>query len=59
MNKEDKIIHVRKIPFLLLETNDLYNLINKKVKISMDFLSKIYNKTEEHPSRLSCTPQLP
>ena len=50
-NKEDKIIHVRKIPFLLLETNDLYNLINKKVKISMDFLSKIYNKTEIFPRK--------
>lgn len=50
-NKEDKILHIRKIPFLLLETVDLYNLVNKKVKISPDFLLKIYNKTEIFPKK--------
>ena len=45
-DKNDKIIHVRKIPLIKLKTFDLLNLINKNVKIDCEFLSKIYRKTE-------------
>lgn len=45
-NKEDKICHIRKIPLIKLKTVDLLNLVNKKIKLSEQFLLKIYNKTE-------------
>lgn len=45
-NKDDKILHIRKIPVFLLSTNDLYNLINNRVVISKDLLTKLYKKTE-------------
>ncbi len=45
-NKDDKIYHVRKIPFIVLSTDDLLNLVNKKVIIDNEFLTKIYCKTE-------------
>ena len=32
-NKDDKILHIRKIPLIKLSTFDLSNLVNKKVKI--------------------------
>ena len=47
-NKTDKILHIRKIPLVKINTNDIYNLINKKVKMSEEFLTKIYKKTEEY-----------
>ena len=45
-NKDDKILHIRKIPFIVISSLDLYNLINKNVIINNDFLTKIYRKTE-------------
>lgn len=45
-NKEDKITHIRKIPFIVIDSLDLYNLINKNVVIDNTFLAKIYRKTE-------------
>lgn len=45
-NRNDKILHIRKIPLVKLNTKDLSNLINKKVKIDEEFLVKIYNRTE-------------
>lgn len=50
-NKDDKILHIRKIPVFLLSTNDLYNLINNRVVISKDLLTKLYKKTEVFVSR--------
>ena len=45
-NKEDKIFHIRKIPFIVINSFDLYNLINKKIIVNSNFLTKIYRKTE-------------
>ena len=45
-DKEDKISHIRKIPLIIINSLDLYNLINKKVIINSVFLTKIYRKTE-------------
>ena len=45
-NREDKICHIRKIPLIKLNSYDLYNLVNKKIKFENIFLKKIYNKTE-------------
>lgn len=45
-DKEDKITHIRKIPFLVVKSLDLFNFINKKVIFDFDFLSKLYQKTE-------------
>ena len=45
-NKEDKIFHIRKIPFIVINSFDLYNLINKKIIVNNNFLTKIYRKTE-------------
>lgn len=50
-NKDDKISHVRKIPVFLLSTNDLYNMINNRVVISKDLLTKLYRRTEVFASR--------
>lgn len=50
-NKDDKISHVRKIPVFLLSTNDLYNMINNRVIISKDLLTKLYRRTEVFVSR--------
>ena len=45
-NKEDKITHIRKIPLVIVKTEDLYNLVNKIVTFDLEFLNKIYQKTE-------------
>ncbi len=45
-DKEDQICHIRKIPFIVVSSLDLYNLINKKIIINNVFLNKIYRKTE-------------
>lgn len=45
-NKTDEITHIRKIPLFKISNKDLFNIINNKVKIGNEFLSKIYKKTE-------------
>lgn len=45
-NKNDNIIHIRKIPLIKIPTKDLYNIKNNNIKIEFDFLEKIKNKTE-------------
>ena len=45
-NKEDKIFHIRKIPFIVINSFDFDNLINKKIIVNSNFLTKIYRKTE-------------
>lgn len=47
-NKDDKIVHLRKIPLIKLKSNDLFNLVNKKILFDKDFLSKIYQKAENY-----------
>ena len=45
-NKNDKLIHIKKIPVFKINEADLKELINNQIKINEDFLLKIYNKTE-------------
>lgn len=45
-NKNDKIIHVRKIPIFKVNEELLKKIINNSIKVNTDFLKKIYNKTE-------------
>lgn len=45
-NKNDEIIHIRRIPFFKIQSNDLFNIINNKVRLDKDFLLGIYKKTE-------------
>lgn len=45
-NISDNIKHIRKIPLFKINNKDLINLKNNKVKIDMNFLNKIKNKTE-------------
>ncbi len=51
-NKDDKILHIRKIPLIKLSTIDLSNLVNKKVKIDKEFLIKIYKRTEQYNKKV-------
>ena len=45
-NHDDVIMHVRKIPIFIVDSNDLYKIKNNKVSFSNIFLDKIKNKTE-------------
>lgn len=45
-NETDEIIHVRKIPFFRVETNDLYNIKNNNIKFDDFFLKKVKNRCE-------------
>ncbi|MBE6149358.1 MAG: DUF3603 family protein [Firmicutes bacterium] len=45
-NKSDNIIHVRKIPLFRVDSKTMSDFINNKIELPLDFLSKIYNKTE-------------
>lgn len=45
-NKNDNIIHVRKIPLFRVDSKTMCDFINNKIELSLEFLSKIYNKTE-------------
>jgi len=45
-DNKDEFSHIRKIPFYKINTNDLFDLINNKVQIDSEFISKIYKKTE-------------
>lgn len=45
-NKTDEITHIRKIPLFKISSTDLFNIFNNKVKLDIDFLNKIYKKTE-------------
>lgn len=50
-NKEDSLIHIRKIPIIKISETDLYNIINYDVKIDLDFFETIKNKTEIFTSK--------
>jgi len=45
-NKNDDILHLRKIPMFKLHTESLKELCNYNILIANDFLVKIYNRTE-------------
>lgn len=45
-NKTDEIKHIRKIPLFKISNDNLFNILNNKVKLDMEFLNKVYNKTD-------------
>ena len=45
-NQDDKIIHVKKIPFIVISTDDLHNLLTKEIVLENTFYEKFYCKTE-------------
>ena len=45
-NNSDNILHIRKIPIFKINTDDLKNIIDNKIKLDISFLEKIENKTE-------------
>lgn len=45
-NKNDDILHLRKIPMFRLDTETLKKLCCFEVQISSEFLSRIFNRTE-------------
>lgn len=50
-DKNDDISHLRKIPLFRVDNKTYNDLINCKVKVSKDFLTKIFNKTEEFKNK--------
>lgn len=45
-NKNDKLIHIKKIPIFKINEEILKKIINNQIKINEKLLLKIYNKTE-------------
>ena len=45
-NKSDNIIHIKKIPFFIVDSNTLKYMISNKIKVDSNFLKKINNKVE-------------
>ena len=45
-NKNDKLIHIKKMPMIRLGHEDFINLNSYSIKVEDDFLSDIYKKTE-------------
>lgn len=41
-NKSDKIVTLKKIPILKINTNDFYNIVSNDIKIDDSFLNQIY-----------------
>ncbi|MEG1647799.1 MAG: hypothetical protein RR325_03440 [Bacilli bacterium] len=50
-NKSDSINHLRKTPLIKVDTNTLFDLTYNKVKVSLDLLKSIENKTETYNNR--------
>lgn len=45
-NKNDKIVHIKKIPLFKLKENTFKLICNNSVKVDIDFLNNLCNKTE-------------
>lgn len=45
-NKNDNIIHIRKIPLFKVDKKTMHDFVTKKIEISDEFLTKIFRKTE-------------
>jgi len=45
-NKNDKLIHIKKIPIIMVSNDIIKELINYKIKIDSETLNNIYDKTE-------------
>ena len=52
-NKEDKIMHIRKIPIIKVANKSFLDIYNNEIKINMDLLNKIYKKTEVYDKKKS------
>lgn len=50
-NESDEIIHVRKIPFFRISSEELYDIKNNQVKFDLMFLKKISNRCEIFTNR--------
>lgn len=50
-NNNDSILHIRKIPLFKIDTDDLINIKNNKIKLDISFIEKIENKTELFTNR--------
>lgn len=50
-NESDEIIHVRKIPFFRISSEELYDIKNNQVKFDLMFLKKISNRCEVFTNR--------
>lgn len=50
-NTDDNVTHIRKIPLFKVSTETLEKLKNYNVKVDLDFLKKLENKTEKFTSR--------
>ena len=45
-NRDDKVLHLKKIPIFRVSDNDYFNLKNSVVKVDNLFLQNIYKKTD-------------
>lgn len=45
-NKNDKIVHIKKIPIIKVSEENMKVILSNKIQISDKILSQIYNKTE-------------
>lgn len=45
-DKNDLLMHIKKIPIFKINSEDLIQIINNTIEINKDFLSSIYRKTE-------------
>ena len=45
-NKNDKLMHIKKIPIIMVSNDVIKELINYKIKVDLEFLNNIYDKTE-------------
>lgn len=51
-NKNDDIMHLKKIPVFKINTNDLKNFLSFNIKVGEEFLKDIENKTEGYDKNL-------
>lgn len=45
-NKNDKLIHIKKIPIFKIDDQDLNKIVYNSIKVNNTFLKNVYNKTE-------------
>lgn len=50
-NTSDNVTHIRKIPLFRISTNALEQIKNNSIKLDLEFLKKIENKTERFTTR--------
>ena len=47
-DKNDNIIHLKKIPIIKIDHDDFKNFISSQIIVEQSFLNLIYNKTETY-----------